>query len=181
MCHTFKRHQATSNKKKKKRTHNNSGMMLQINHLQYKLPNNFAHSWTHGTRVLVPRLTNWAIMSCLKTNKLVLTWSTIPSNEISTGGCISRCVCIIREHRHIDGVARIGALSPPTLGGSWAPWVCVLPPCDWACCWLCRRERPGASEGGGGMIWGIDKENVFIFSNSVFLWRGLFQKKFYFT
>ena len=38
-------------------------------------------------------------------------WSTMPSSDDSSVGWRSRCMCMIRLQRHIEGVARIGPLS----------------------------------------------------------------------
>lgn len=54
-----------------------------------------------------------------------LTWSTIPSREDNTVGWMSLCMCMIREQRHMEGVARMGPVSPPP--AVWLPWGC------WGC------------------------------------------------
>lgn len=54
-----------------------------------------------------------------------LTWSTIPSREDNTVGWISLCICMIREQRHMEGVARIGPVSAPP--AAWLPCAC------WGC------------------------------------------------
>ena len=49
------------------------------------------------------------------------TWSTMPSSDERIVGWRSRCMCMIRLHRHMGAVARIGPASEPL----WSP----APPC----------------------------------------------------
>jgi hypothetical protein len=49
----------------------------------------------------------------------------MPSSEERTVGWMSRCMCMIREQRHMEGVARMGPVSPPPV--AWPP--CGL---DWS-------------------------------------------------
>lgn len=46
----------------------------------------------------------------------------MPSSEDKTVGWISRCMCMIREQRHMEGVARMGPVSPPPV--VWLPCGC---------------------------------------------------------
>lgn len=53
------------------------------------------------TELLILNLTN------------ALTWSTMPSSDESTVGCISLCNCIIFEQRHMGSVALMEPVSLP--------------------------------------------------------------------
>lgn len=50
--------------------------------------------------------------NCILIKQYQFTWSTMPSNDERTVGCISLCSCIILEQRHMGKVAFMVPASP---------------------------------------------------------------------